>query len=211
VLLVPHIYHIPEVEDIWSKLARIGDPMLVLTWLFPRPAEWVLRRHGVGRAGLVTLDMGAHEGPEQCFEACAPHLAGRTGDGTVAELTCAPATRWYPVLDYSRCVNCKQCLQFCLFGVYTLDGAGKVTASSPDNCKPGCPACARVCPSGAIMFPLYEKDKGIAGAPGQFAKPDAAAKTMFTKRTRRPHRQPEAADDLDALIDDLDRLAQGRS
>src|SRR5262245_26837729 len=25
---------------------------------------------------------------------------------------------WFPVIDYSRCTNCMQCLSFCLFDVY---------------------------------------------------------------------------------------------
>src|SRR5207302_6046724 len=33
-----------------------------------------------------------------------------------------------------------------------------------DNCKRGCPACSRVCPEHAIMFPDY-KTPAIAGAP----------------------------------------------
>src|SRR5262249_33966256 len=33
-----------------------------------------------------------------------------------------------------------------------------------DNCKRGCPACSRVCPEHAIMFPEY-KTPAIAGAP----------------------------------------------
>ncbi len=33
-----------------------------------------------------------------------------------------------------------------------------------DNCKRGCPACSRVCPEHAIIFPDY-KTPAIAGAP----------------------------------------------
>src|SRR4029077_7187755 len=33
-----------------------------------------------------------------------------------------------------------------------------------DQCKRGCPACSRVCPEHAIMFPDY-KTPAIAGAP----------------------------------------------
>lgn len=62
---------------------------------------------------------------------------------------------WYPVIDYGRCVNCKQCLNFCLFGVYTLDSDGRVKVDKPTNCKTNCPACARVCPHAAIIFPKY--------------------------------------------------------
>lgn len=71
--------------------------------------------------------------------------------------------RWYPVVDYSRCRNCLHCLNFCLFGVYQLDGAGRLWVKMPDACRDGCPACARLCPTGAIIFPMYA-DPLIAGA-----------------------------------------------
>jgi len=60
---------------------------------------------------------------------------------------------WFPVIDYGRCKNCKQCLSFCLFGVYGTDGNGKVAVKNPRNCKTNCPACARICPEVAIVFP----------------------------------------------------------
>ncbi|MFO7898319.1 MAG: 4Fe-4S dicluster domain-containing protein, partial [Planctomycetota bacterium] len=106
----------------------------------------------------------------------------------------------------SRCVNCQQCFQFCLFGVFEVDEDGAVLPVRPDNCKDGCPACGRVCPRGAIMFPLYTRDLAIAGAPGTRAKPDEAAKQMFEQRTNRPHADPN--DDLDDLIDDLEQLME---
>jgi len=71
--------------------------------------------------------------------------------------------RWYPVVDYSRCRGCLQCLNFCLFGVYGLDGKGKLSVDYPDACRDGCPACARLCPTGAIIFPMCS-DPLIAGA-----------------------------------------------
>jgi Pyruvate/2-oxoacid:ferredoxin oxidoreductase delta subunit len=63
---------------------------------------------------------------------------------------------WFPVIDYDRCTNCMQCLSFCLFGVYGVDTAGKIQAQNEDNCKTNCPACSRVCPEAAIMFPKYK-------------------------------------------------------
>lgn len=62
---------------------------------------------------------------------------------------------WFPVIDYDRCKNCKQCFNFCLFGVYELSKDGKVKVTKPANCKTNCPACARMCPNSAIMFPKY--------------------------------------------------------
>ena len=157
----------------------------------------------------------------------------------VREMTAEYGERWYPLIDQSRCVNCHHCLQFCLFGVYELDAEGKVCATNPDSCKPGCPACSRICPEGAIIFPLYERDPAIAGAPGLFMTPDLAARKMFYTRTKKPCPRcglaeivpgssdaalcPECGrplpttvedrpdlDEIDTLIDDLDRLAKGR-
>ena len=142
--------------------------------------------------------------------------------------------RWYPVIDGGRCIHCGHCLQFCLFGVYEED-AGRVLVRHPDRCKPGCPACSRICPHGAIIFPLYRKDEAIAGAPGTLMSPDPAARKMYYARTKLPCPrcgqdgpvpqslgatceecgrpvQPSATgaafDDIDALIDELDKLAK---
>jgi len=60
---------------------------------------------------------------------------------------------WYPVIDYDRCTSCGQCHEFCLFGVYTKDEQGRVLVSNPASCKNNCPACARICPETAIIFP----------------------------------------------------------
>jgi NAD-dependent dihydropyrimidine dehydrogenase PreA subunit len=62
---------------------------------------------------------------------------------------------WFPVIDYSRCTNCMQCLSFCLFDVYGSTKEGKIQVRNQDNCKTDCPACSRVCPEVAILFPKY--------------------------------------------------------
>src|SRR5262249_57016251 len=80
------------------------------------------------------------------------------------QLLQAPQRRWYPVIDYSRCTNCMECIDFCLFGVYGVDKLDRILVENQDNCKRGCPACSRVCPEQAIMFPDY-KTPAIAGAP----------------------------------------------
>lgn len=81
-------------------------------------------------------------------------------DATLAEInafTVKVATdAWYPILDYERCVDCGKCHDFCLFGVYSIED-GKVKVAQPQNCKNNCPACSRVCPAEAVIFPKYER------------------------------------------------------
>ena len=143
--------------------------------------------------------------------------------------------RWYPVIDYSRCTNCMECIDFCLFGVYGVDHADRILVEEQDNCKKGCPACSRVCPVNAIIFPEH-KTPGIAGAEGGpvedfkidlsklFGAPSALEMAVLERDTELvadgreavgaavglPKRQADHAekprDDLDDLMDGLDAL-----
>jgi Pyruvate/2-oxoacid:ferredoxin oxidoreductase delta subunit len=63
---------------------------------------------------------------------------------------------WFPVIDFSRCTNCMQCLTFCLFDVYGVSTDKKIEVRNATNCKTDCPACSRVCPEVAILFPKYK-------------------------------------------------------
>jgi NAD-dependent dihydropyrimidine dehydrogenase PreA subunit len=60
---------------------------------------------------------------------------------------------WFPVIDEARCSGCGQCHEFCLFGVYEKEPDGTIRVVNPGSCKNNCPACARICPETAIMFP----------------------------------------------------------
>ncbi|NQU25111.1 MAG: ferredoxin family protein, partial [Candidatus Nealsonbacteria bacterium] len=124
--------------------------------------------------------------------------------------------RWYPVVDYDRCTNCLECLNFCLFGVFGVDASGGLLVEQPDACRDGCPACARVCPSGAIMFPRHD-DRAMAGDPkapvgggGGLVQLLGDLNSMDTAATERDHAVAEKAgaeeDDLDQLVDDLDEM-----
>ncbi len=95
------------------------------------------------------------------MNAAEPTLLGTIGITTVDE---HPTRRWYPVIDFSRCTNCMECIDFCLFGVYGIDNVETILVEQPDNCRKGCPACSRVCPQNAIIFPQH-KTPAIAGAP----------------------------------------------
>ena len=80
---------------------------------------------------------------------------------------------WYPAIDYSRCVSCGKCVDFCLFKVYAKDVCG-VRVENPKSCKDGCPACARICPRQAIVFAKCEDDliSGGSGAKGDSSEED---------------------------------------
>lgn len=99
--------------------------------------------------------------------------------------------RWYPVVDRGRCGNCLECLNFCLFGVFSTDVSGGLLIEQPDACRDGCPACARVCPSGAIMFPHFT-NPAIAGDPK--AKPEQRHVTLIDFFGPAPPGTPSPAD-----------------
>jgi len=90
-------------------------------------------------------------------------LAAADVEARVGVLVEAPAgdakrwTPWFPVIDFQRCTNCLQCLSFCLFDVYGVDADGHIEVRNEEKCKTNCPACSRVCPDIAILFPKYGK------------------------------------------------------
>jgi Pyruvate/2-oxoacid:ferredoxin oxidoreductase delta subunit len=236
VSIVPHLYDLDPQHTGRLFLESVSGDLMVLSWLFPRAAFWLLDRDGIkGHWGETQIKPAAADDDEE-GEATPPKGIGATG--TIADrhiyclnlndatshqvfvdevrrvageckqraaaktppafvqlglpanghqslngngvhhhadpttqrlfspelLLAAPDRRWYPVIDYSRCTNCMECLDFCLFGVYGVDAMERLLVETQDNCKRGCPACSRVCPEQAIMFPDY-KSAAIAGAP----------------------------------------------
>jgi NAD-dependent dihydropyrimidine dehydrogenase PreA subunit len=115
-----------------------------------------------------------------------------------------PGRRWYPVIDYSRCTNCMECIDFCLFGVYGIDKVETILVEQPDNCRKGCPACSRVCPENAIIFPQH-KTPAIAGA----ADAIAGLKIDLSKLFGAPESN-ESAEQVAARERDEQLVAAGR-
>jgi Pyruvate/2-oxoacid:ferredoxin oxidoreductase delta subunit len=118
---------------------------------------------------LGKLPNGAAPGSEAAADSSRVLFRDVTGLDTTAIVELAETTRaevgaishgewkpWFPVIDYDRCTNCMQCLSFCLFGVYGVDAEQRIQAQNQENCKTNCPACSRVCPEAAIMFPKYK-------------------------------------------------------
>lgn len=223
VSVIPHLYDLHTEHTGRLFLESVNGDMVVLSWLFPRAAFWVLDRdgiqghwgdtqlrpaddepsdeeaaspeppRGIGALGapdrfIYCLDLRDHNQHEPYLqevrrlaaECRARHEAKQPAAApvmvtlgyrpeepkpfTAEQLLEAPGRRWYPVIDYSRCTNCMECIDFCLFGVYGVDDHARILVDNQDNCKKGCPACSRVCPEQAIMFPDY-KTPAIAGAP----------------------------------------------
>jgi Pyruvate/2-oxoacid:ferredoxin oxidoreductase delta subunit len=124
-----------------------------------RGSMLVLGRFADGRVPAV--ESGSPEAPVrfQDITACDMNRIAEIAESARAETGAAKHgdwKPWFPVIDYDRCTNCMQCLSFCLFGVYGVDEQQKIQAQNHDNCKTNCPACSRVCPEAAIMFPKYK-------------------------------------------------------
>jgi Pyruvate/2-oxoacid:ferredoxin oxidoreductase delta subunit len=232
VSIVPYLYDLGPDHTGRLFLESIQGDMVVLAWMFPRAAFWLLDRDGIkGHYGenqitppaevdeddeagepeppkgigavevperwIYCLDLRDHNSHDiyvqevrriaaECRERRETQLktwiqgqptmvqlgrylreddpAQATSQFSSEEMLTQPGRRWYPVIDYSRCTNCMECLDFCLFGVYGVDKLDSLIVENQDNCKRGCPACSRVCPEHAIMFPDY-KTPAIAGAP----------------------------------------------
>jgi NAD-dependent dihydropyrimidine dehydrogenase PreA subunit len=145
--------------EVQVELVQLGG------WIEGRASEDQLRRYvrpandtALPLAPSLTPDTGG-DGAERGSPS---DLAARPREAT--RIVDEPDRRWYPVIDYGRCTNCMECIDFCLFGVYGVDRAETILVEQPDNCRKGCPACSRVCPENAIIFPQH-KTPAIAGAP----------------------------------------------
>ena len=312
VSVVPNLYDLGPDHTGRLFLGAVSGDLVVLSWLYPRAAFWLLDRDGIkGQFGETQLKPPSDDADEDeeaetetpvdhpeaigatgaipdrhiyCldlrdFNKAEPYLSeikriavecrdrrdaksrakaanspaiiqlGLSLSATSSELSSpqqsfapesllAPAgRRWYPVIDYSRCTNCLECLDFCLFGVYGVDSLERILVENQDQCKKGCPACSRVCPQQAIIFPEY-KSPAIAGAETGvvgglkidlsklFGGDVSDALSMAVQERdrelvndgrnavgmavgipkRQEGKQHAPKDDLDQLVDDLDKL-----
>ncbi|MCS7045902.1 MAG: ferredoxin family protein [Gemmataceae bacterium] len=275
VSVVPNLYDLGPDHTGRLFLESISGDLVVLSWLYPRAAFWVLDRDGVkghwgqtqlkpptddeeendpeATAGPVAKGIGAVDVPDRyiyCldlrdFNSHEPYVAeirriaeesrvrqasrqavaapkselvqlglGNLHNASAAspvnhrpssfppeQLLQSPARRWYPVIDYSRCTNCLECIDFCLFGVYGIDHADRIVVENQDNCRKGCPACSRVCPEQAIMFPDY-KTPAIAGAAvGAVGSLKIDLSKLFGGEAQDPLKQAVAERDRELLAD----------
>ncbi|HUU60417.1 MAG TPA: ferredoxin family protein [Phycisphaerae bacterium] len=165
------------------ELAARGDPVLRriaesrplrIAACYPRAVRWLFHAAGSPLPGEGVQLFNLRTQPPE--EIAAGMLSGAAPGAQPLAIARSGGDwmPWFPVIDYDRCEDCKQCLNFCLFGVYAPDGDGRVRVAEPANCKTYCPACARICPQTAIIFPKYEKPPINGGeAAREDAGPDA--------------------------------------
>jgi NAD-dependent dihydropyrimidine dehydrogenase PreA subunit len=141
-----------------------ADEILIIA-CFPRAVKLLLENCGIDHQSLQLSFINFRELTDaQVIDGIHTFFAGHNDSGeSVAFQGNSQWPAWFPVIDHSRCNTCGQCADFCLFGVYEkIDG--KVVVVHPKECKNNCPACARICPQTAIIFPKYEHAGAIAGA-----------------------------------------------
>jgi NAD-dependent dihydropyrimidine dehydrogenase PreA subunit len=129
-----------------------GENMVIIA-CFERAVRWLFAMAGAElKDGVPILNQRVASAPEMIDRLNSRPLVAGEMTSVSSEEQWIP---WFPAIDYSRCTNCRQCLNFCLFGVYEGGAEGKVKVVRPASCTTGCPACSRVCPSAAIIFAKY--------------------------------------------------------
>ncbi len=170
-------WNVLVVDDLCGLAARrdpalgaflAGAPRLIAA-CHPRAVRALLSFAGFPEAAVETMDLRAPADPAPAPPGTAPHAAS---PGKVTEIAEPPGwVPWYPVIDRDRCQNCKQCQSFCMFGVYGDDGRGNVAVLRPANCKTHCPACSRICPHRAVIFPKFGESPFNGDAVPEEARP----------------------------------------
>jgi len=165
------LYDYPVSHDFVKKVQHVQGPIIALSWQPVRATFALLQKIGISTGGadgkeILLFGLTETDSDEEILGSISVFLkkfpALSDASGPMHRETAVPSRRWYPIIDRQKCVACLECVNFCLFGVYTIHGENRPVVSQPDSCRDGCPACSRVCPAGAILFPEHD-DPVIAG------------------------------------------------
>ncbi len=168
----------------WSRSSR-----LAVIACFPRAVHWLFYMGDAPLAADTTSILNMRtQSPQDIVakvkETSSPQAPGAS---TTIDKPQDEWIPWFPVIDYGRCQTCKLCYNFCLFGVYELSPDDKVHVSNPTHCKTNCPACARVCPQQAIMFPKHSDPPINGDVPRTDTAKAAGGSTLETLRQGNVH------------------------
>ena len=124
----------------------------------PRAVRWLFHLAGAELPGEAAVLNMREEDAEAIVDRLKERSNGRPGSTLPAEQEKPDDgwIPWFPVIDRERCSSCMQCKKFCLFNVFAETEEGSLEVKNPANCKTNCPACARICPERAIIFPKHE-------------------------------------------------------
>jgi Pyruvate/2-oxoacid:ferredoxin oxidoreductase delta subunit len=152
---VPDLCGLAARRDPWLKRFQNKKSVKIIA-CYPRAVRWLFHRAGVELAEEATLfNMREEEAPE-ILATLLSQREGGPGFFKEKKDDNNGWIPWFPVIDYDRCTGCLQCKKFCLFSVFTETEAGRPHVLNPKNCKTNCPACARICPEAAIIFPKHD-------------------------------------------------------
>ena len=141
-----------------------GSAKVFLLACQPRALKLLLENAGIQLQNKIRLFNLIEEDASVLQGLLPDYLNKEAGIRPEKELASGSAwPSWYPLIDHERCNNCMQCADFCLFGVYSKT-ASQVKVINPQGCKNNCPACARICPNVAIVFPKYSAGGPISGS-----------------------------------------------
>ena len=62
------------------------------------------------------------------------------------------AKKWYPVIDFSVCMECGGCVDSCVHGVYRKEQYPTQVMVDKEICVTYCHVCGNACPVGAITY-----------------------------------------------------------
>ena len=158
---------VTEVDDLCGVAARreswlaesVGNGPLAVLACHERSVRWLLRRAGAATETVRSINLHTFDPGDLSTVLTLPEGAPRWTTGSRPD----DWRPWFPVIDQDRCESCQQCASFCLFGVFEVRSKS-VEVRNPAGCKDGCPACARICPHGAIIFPKLDESP-YNGAP----------------------------------------------
>jgi NAD-dependent dihydropyrimidine dehydrogenase PreA subunit len=69
---------------------------------------------------------------------------------------------WYPRINYEHCLKDLDCMNFCPHNVFEWDPVSRrPIVAHPNNCVPGCTACAEHCRVKAITLPGAEEVRAV--------------------------------------------------